>query len=155
LTRRFARLPWRADRTASESMRVAGSCDPRRRLPKAYRAGASLGAADGQALRRLNKPDESAFKLGHDPPSRKMGVGHAEDTAPRHGGSNMSTTVRATFKSHDQVKNVKDDLVSTGIPSEKIFVDEAANKIRVIMPKETQAAIVEIFERHGLTDVAR
>jgi hypothetical protein len=67
----------------------------------------------------------------------------------------MSTTVTATFKSDDQVKNVKDDLLSTGIPNEKIFVDEPAKKIRVIMPKETQPAIVDIFERHGLTEVAR
>jgi hypothetical protein len=62
----------------------------------------------------------------------------------------MNKTVTGTYQSADQLRNVKDDLVSAGIPSEKIYVDEPAKTIRVIMPKATQPNITEILERHGL-----
>lgn len=63
----------------------------------------------------------------------------------------MSTTVTGKFASGDQARNVKDDLVSSGIPVEKIYVDDTAKTIKVIMPTATQPTILEIFERHGLS----
>jgi hypothetical protein len=74
---------------------------------------------------------------------------------PTQGELKMSNTVTGTYNAADQVRNVKDDLVSSGIPSEKIYVDEAARTIKVIMPKDTQPTIVQIFERHGLSGVTR
>jgi hypothetical protein len=65
----------------------------------------------------------------------------------------MSTTVTGNFESNDQMRNVKDDLVASGIPAEKIYVDETARTIKVIMPVATRPTIVEIFERHGLDSV--
>jgi hypothetical protein len=65
----------------------------------------------------------------------------------------VSKTVTGSYASADQVRNVKDDLVSSGIPSENVYVDESTKTIKVIMPKATQPSIVEIFERHGLSRV--
>ena len=61
------------------------------------------------------------------------------------------TTVTGKFESGDQARNVKDELVSSGIPAEKIYVDGTAKTIKVIMPTATQSAILEVFERHGLS----
>jgi hypothetical protein len=60
----------------------------------------------------------------------------------------MTATVTGTYDSTDQVRNVEDDLLATGIPSEKIYVNEQARQIKVIIPETTKPEIVEILNRH-------
>lgn len=60
----------------------------------------------------------------------------------------MTATVTAIYESTDQIRNVEDDLLATGIPKEKIYVDEQARQIKVIIPETTKAEIVEILNRH-------
>jgi len=65
----------------------------------------------------------------------------------------MTHTVTATYSSKDQARNVRDELRASGIPAENIFIDEPANKIRVIVPKDTQPGIAKVLEKHGLDAV--
>jgi hypothetical protein len=46
------------------------------------------------------------------------------------------------------IMNVRDDLLSTGIPGEKIKVDKEHFKVRVMVPEATKAEIIEILKRH-------
>ena len=58
------------------------------------------------------------------------------------------TAVVATYKDAMTIMNVRDDLLSTGIPGEEIKVDKDHFKVRVIVPEQTKSEIIEILERH-------
>lgn len=60
----------------------------------------------------------------------------------------MTAAVVATYKDFKTVRNVEDDLLSTGIPNEKIKVDKEHFKIRVMVPETTRSEIMEILNRH-------
>ena len=60
----------------------------------------------------------------------------------------MTGAVVATYKDIKTVRNVEDDLLSTGIPDEKIKVDKEHFKIRVMVPDATRSEIMEILNRH-------
>ncbi len=63
----------------------------------------------------------------------------------------MSKALNGNFTSKDQARNVRDDLIATGIPQENIYVEENQNVIRVMIPTEERREIEEIFDRHGVT----
>lgn len=63
----------------------------------------------------------------------------------------MSKALNGNFTSKDQARNVRDDLIATGIPQENIYVEEDQNVIRVMIPTEERREIEEIFDRHGVT----
>ncbi|MGB5469506.1 MAG: hypothetical protein WBM64_03735, partial [Woeseiaceae bacterium] len=65
------------------------------------------------------------------------------------GGSTMTTAVVATYKDAGTIRNVKDDLISTGIPNDAIKIDKEHIKIRVMVPDQTKAEIMEILNRHA------
>ena len=65
----------------------------------------------------------------------------------------MSNTVTARFESNDQATNAEDELRSSGIPSEKIYVDKAAKTIKVLIPEATRPGVIEILQRHRLTGI--
>ena len=65
----------------------------------------------------------------------------------------MTAAVVATYKNIRAITNVEDDLLSTGIPIEKIKVDREHRKIRVMVPDATQAEIMEILNRHEPTEI--
>jgi hypothetical protein len=65
----------------------------------------------------------------------------------------MSKTVTGVFDSIDKARNAKDDLVSTGIPREKVYLDNETNQVKVITPAETEAEILEVLNRHEPTQV--
>lgn len=65
----------------------------------------------------------------------------------------MTAAVVATYKNIRAITNVEDDLLSTGIPIEKIKVDREHRKIRVMVPDATQAEIMEILNRHAPTEI--
>ncbi|MGI9225054.1 MAG: hypothetical protein ACR2QX_11290 [Woeseiaceae bacterium] len=65
----------------------------------------------------------------------------------------MTAAVVATYKNVRVITNVEDDLLSTGIPNEKIKVDREHRKIRVMVPDATKAEIMEILNRHEPTEI--
>ncbi|HEC05934.1 MAG TPA: hypothetical protein ENJ12_03730 [Thiolapillus brandeum] len=64
----------------------------------------------------------------------------------------MSKTITKTFKSHDTLSNVREDLIATGIEQEQIFVDKDNNQVKVIIPAEAEPEILEIMNRHQPID---
>ncbi len=60
----------------------------------------------------------------------------------------MSEIVTAVYESEDTVTNAYDDLISTGIPSEKIRIDKDKRQIQVMTPDASEPEIVEILGRH-------
>ncbi len=65
----------------------------------------------------------------------------------------MTAAVVATYKDFKTVRNVEDDLLSTGIPNEKIKVDKEHHKIRVMVPDTTRSEIMEILNRHEPAEI--
>jgi len=60
----------------------------------------------------------------------------------------MAEIITAVYESHDTLANVRNDLVSVGIPQEKIRVNSEKNQIQVMAPEVSDAEIREILERH-------
>ena len=60
----------------------------------------------------------------------------------------MAEIITAVFASEDTLENVRNDLVSVGIPQEKIRVDHAKKQVQVMSPEITEAEIREILGRH-------
>lgn len=61
----------------------------------------------------------------------------------------MTATVTGVFDSTDQIRNVEEDLRASGIPSEKIHVDEQTMEIKIMIPETTRPEIMEILNRHN------
>lgn len=65
----------------------------------------------------------------------------------------MTAALVATYKNVRAITNVEDDLLSTGIPNEKIKVDREHRKVRVMVPDATKAEVMEILNRHEPTEI--
>jgi len=65
----------------------------------------------------------------------------------------MTTSVVATYKDPKAIFNVEDDLLSTGIPNDAIKIDKEHMKIRVMVPEQTKAEIIEILNRHAPAEI--
>jgi len=65
----------------------------------------------------------------------------------------MTTAVVATYKDAWTIWNVKDDLMSTGIPDDAIKIDKEHVKIRVMVPDRAKAEIMEILNRHEPAEI--
>ena len=65
----------------------------------------------------------------------------------------MNHTLTWHFGSTDQARNVKDDLRAMGLPMENMYIDAATQSIKIITPQSAKPAVVEILERHGLTEL--
>ena len=65
----------------------------------------------------------------------------------------MTETISATYSSVDKAKNAVDDLVSTGIDREKVFLDEETVQVKVITANVVEPEITEILKRHDPTKV--
>ena len=65
----------------------------------------------------------------------------------------MTETINATYSSVDKAKNAVDDLVSTGIDREKVFLDEDAVQVKVITANVVEPEITEILKRHDPSEV--
>jgi len=60
----------------------------------------------------------------------------------------MVKTLFAAYSERDAVKNVFDDLVNHGIEREKIYADEDAKEVRVMIPEVMEPEVNEILNRH-------
>jgi len=60
----------------------------------------------------------------------------------------MAKVITAQYHSDMTIENVVDDLVNTGIPTEKILADDKSKTVKVITGTSTLREIEEIFKRH-------
>ncbi len=65
----------------------------------------------------------------------------------------MTKIVTAVYASEDALRNVHDDLVSTGIPQEKIRTDKDKRQVQVMSPESDAREIIEILNRHQPTQL--
>lgn len=65
----------------------------------------------------------------------------------------MAEIITAVYASADTLPNVRNDLVSVGIPQEKIRVDHDKKQVQVMSPTTAEAEIEEILKRHLPTDI--
>ncbi len=65
----------------------------------------------------------------------------------------MTEAVVATYNDVTTIKNVEDDLRSTGIPMEEIRIDKDNFKVRVTIPNATKPEVLEILKRHMPAEV--
>jgi hypothetical protein len=63
----------------------------------------------------------------------------------------MTKIVTAVYASKETLTNVHDDLVSTGIPQEKIRTDKDKRQVQVMSPDADASEIIEILNRHQPT----
>ncbi len=60
----------------------------------------------------------------------------------------MIKTITTLFTSRDQVRNVCDDLISSGIDAEKVFADHEHFMVKVMIPDDIEREVTEILSRH-------
>jgi hypothetical protein len=60
----------------------------------------------------------------------------------------MTQIITARYTSQDTVRNVYDDLISTGIPDEKIRTEKNSPVVHVMSPETTAPEVIEILNRH-------
>jgi hypothetical protein len=65
----------------------------------------------------------------------------------------MAEIITAVYASADTLANVRNDLISVGIPQEKIRVSDEKKQVQVLGPESSEAEIKEIFERHSPTEI--
>lgn len=67
----------------------------------------------------------------------------------------MAEIITAIYASADTLPNVRNDLISTGIPQEKIRVSHEKQQIQVMAPEVSEAEIEEILNRHSPTEIQK
>lgn len=60
----------------------------------------------------------------------------------------MAEIITAVYEHQDTLANVRNDLISVGIPQEKIRVSRDNHQVQVMAPEVSDAEIREILERH-------
>lgn len=60
----------------------------------------------------------------------------------------MIKTITGNYSSSGQIKNALEDLIASGIPSEKLYADDELKQLKVLAHSEIEAEIVEILNRH-------
>jgi hypothetical protein len=65
----------------------------------------------------------------------------------------MPKTITGKFDSADAAHNAHEDLIDTGFPSEKVFLDRAAGEVKVIASEANEREVREILGRHRPQDI--
>lgn len=65
----------------------------------------------------------------------------------------MIRTLTGAYSSIEQARNVEDELRSSGMPREKIYIDEESKTIKVMIPDATVPGVLAILERHCLDGI--
>ncbi len=66
----------------------------------------------------------------------------------------MAKVITALYAVDSTVKNVVDDLVNIGLPTEKILADEKEKIVKVIAGASIEAEIEEVLKRHKPNEVS-
>jgi hypothetical protein len=65
----------------------------------------------------------------------------------------MAEIIATVYASADTLANVRNDLVSVGIPQEEIRVDHDKKQVQVMSPTTAEPEIEEILNRHSPTEI--
>ena len=65
----------------------------------------------------------------------------------------MADIITAVYASAETLTNVRDDLVSVGIPQEKIRVNRDKKQVQVTGPTTADAEYEEILKRHSPIEI--
>ena len=65
----------------------------------------------------------------------------------------MAKTLTGTSGSAEAAHNAHEDLIDTGFPSEKVFLNRAAGEVKVIASDSNEREVREILGRHQPTDI--
>ncbi|WP_163557986.1 hypothetical protein [Halomonas sp. NO4] len=60
----------------------------------------------------------------------------------------MTLTITAAYGEDDKAINAYDELISEGLPREKLFHDKQARQVKVIVPDSAKPEIEAILQRH-------
>lgn len=60
----------------------------------------------------------------------------------------MMKTITATFDNKAALANVVDDLINDGLPSERIYSDDQAMLVKVMVSDSTESEVSAILTRH-------
>jgi len=69
-------------------------------------------------------------------------------TQTTRGEKTMTETITANFESFSTAQNTVDDLLATGIDSEKVYLDDKTPLVKVMVPNTIKPEIMEILKRH-------
>ena len=64
----------------------------------------------------------------------------------------MVKIITATCASNDTLKNIFDELVNIGLPTEKIFTNKVELQIKIISGYSIESEILEVVHRHNPTE---
>lgn len=64
----------------------------------------------------------------------------------------MNKTITKTYASVEALKNVQDDLISTGIEQEHILLNEEKKQVKVNITSSAEPEVLEIMNRHDPLD---
>ena len=67
----------------------------------------------------------------------------------------MTEVMTATYDSFGKAQNTADDLLATGIDSEKVLLDDKTPLVKVMVPNSIDSEITEILQRHQPDQVSR
>lgn len=59
----------------------------------------------------------------------------------------ITKTITGCYESADRINNAGKDLVASGIPQEKTFVEKEDRQLKVIVPATSEPEILEIHKR--------
>lgn len=68
----------------------------------------------------------------------------------------MPRTLTATYSDTAAARNAQEDLIASGIPSEKVFLERDTPdlpRVKVITPAETERELREILGRHDPVEI--
>jgi hypothetical protein len=62
----------------------------------------------------------------------------------------MYPTMTWHYETSEQMRNVRDELRSAGLPMENLYVDDDLRQVKVTAPDSIRSGALAILERHGL-----
>jgi len=65
----------------------------------------------------------------------------------------MPKTLTGTYGSAEAARNAHEDLVHTGLPSEKVFLDRDNAEVKAIAADGNEREIREILDRHQPSEI--
>lgn len=65
----------------------------------------------------------------------------------------MAITVTGVYDSMDKVLNAVDELVSSGIPREEIYVDKDSKRVLVTTATDIEPTITDLLKRHDPIEI--
>ena len=66
----------------------------------------------------------------------------------------MYPTMTWHYETPTQMRNVRDELRSVGLPMENLYVDDDLRQLKVTAPDSIRQGAMAIIERHGLQRVS-